>query len=184
VRELIADMFITLDGFTAEADGSQGWMRDQGGPEFGAFVHQVLSEPQVMVMGRRTYEIMANSWPQSAEAPAVAMNALPKLVFSRTLQEPLSWNNSRLAPGDLGDAMSALKQQEGPLLRTVGSVSLVRNMLALGLVDRLRLVVFPLVLGTAGTQPMFENWRPVAFALEQTRVLDANILVLEYRLAG
>jgi dihydrofolate reductase len=184
MRELISDMFITLDGFTAEAEGGQGWMRDQGGPEFGAFLLQVLSEPQVMVMGRRTYESMASSWPQSAEAPAVAMNALPKLVFSRTLQEPLSWNNSRLAPGELGDAIGALKRQEGPSLRTIGSVSLVRNLLALGLVNRLRLIVFPLVLGAAGTKPMFEGWEPTSLALERTSVLDANILVLEYCLAG
>src|SRR5580704_7955715 len=97
MRELTADMFVSLDGFAAGADGGQSWTFGYFGPEFAAYPQRILAEPQIMIMGRVTYEIMARAWPSSPGPLARPMNRLPKLVFSATLAEPLAWNNAQLA---------------------------------------------------------------------------------------
>lgn len=98
----------------------------------------------------RRAEIMARAWASSPDPLAGPMNSWPKLVFSTTLAEPLAWNNAHLAKNDLAEEVSALKDQPGDPLRTIGSISVVRQLMAAGLVDRLRLVVFPHVLGQSG----------------------------------
>jgi dihydrofolate reductase len=95
MRELTADMFVSLDGFASDAGGGQNWIRSYFGPEFGTFIRSVLDEPQLMIMGRVTYQILSRYWPAATEEPAPRMNSLPKLVFSKTLNEPLAWNNAR-----------------------------------------------------------------------------------------
>ena len=85
MRELTVDMFVSVDGFTAGPDDGQSWTFGFFGPEFGAYAQHILTEAQVMVMGRSTYEIMASSWPSSQAPQAAHMNRLPKLVFSSTL---------------------------------------------------------------------------------------------------
>lgn len=180
MRELVADLFVSVDGFAAAADGGQSWTFSHFGPEFGAFAQSVLEEPQVMVMGRLTYEIMANAWSGSAGPLADAMNKHLKLVFSKTLAEPLPWNNARLIKEGLAE-LAATKQQPGDPLRTIGSLSLVRQFLDAGLLDRLRLVVLPEVLGRSGQEPVFARHPPTRLALVSTSVLDSNVLVLEYR---
>jgi dihydrofolate reductase len=105
----------------------------------------------------------------------------PKLVVSATLTEPLAWTNSRLLTGELAGAIAALKSQPGDPIYTVGSIGLVHDLLRLGLVDRLRLVVFPVVYGAAGRAPMFEGIRRLDLDLVGTTTLDASVLVLEYR---
>ena len=97
MRELTADMFVSLDGFAAGADGGQSWTFGYFGPEFAAYAQRVLAEPQIMLMGRVTYEIMARSWASSPDPLAGPMNGLPKLVFSTTLAGPLAWNNAQPA---------------------------------------------------------------------------------------
>ena len=179
-RELVVNMFVSLDGFTG---GGQDWgIRAQPGPELQAYVLQVLQEPQVIVLGRVTYQDMAGYWPGSDEPQAPAMNRLPKLVFSNTLQEPLAWNNSRLARGDAAARIRDLKAQEGDPLYCAGSVSLATALLNRGLVDRLRLVVFPVVLGATGTKPLFpRDSQPVRMDQVAATVLDSKVAVLDYR---
>src|SRR5258708_38989754 len=109
------------------------------------------------------------------------MNSLPKVVFSNTLDERLEWN-AGLVKGDLAEEILALKRETGDPLRSIGSLTLVRGLIRLGLVDRLRLVVFPVVLGTAGSQPMFFRYDVTPLELEHTSVLDPNTFVLQYRL--
>lgn len=113
MRELTADMFVTLDGFASDADGGQNWISGYAGPEFGAFIRSVLDEPQLMIMGRVTYQVLSRYWPAATDEAAHRMNSLPKLVFSNTLREPLPWNNTRLAQGDLASEIAALKRQPG-----------------------------------------------------------------------
>jgi dihydrofolate reductase len=180
VRELTADMFVSLDGFTAGPDGTQGSFRGHGGPELGRYIQSVLDEPQVLILGRVTYEVLSGFWSQSGDAPADRMNSIPKLVFSKTLSGPLGWN-ARLAEGDLAEEIGALKREDGDLLRSIGSITLVDEMLRLGLVDRLRLAVFPLVLGTSGTKPMFGAVDETPLQLVESSALDGSVLVLEYR---
>jgi dihydrofolate reductase len=179
--ELTADMFVSIDGFAAGADGGQGWTFGYFGPEFATFAQQVLAEPQIMIMGRVTYEIMARSWPSSPGPLAAPMNSLPKLVFSTTLAEPLAWNNARLAQHDLAEEIRTLKEQPGDPLRSIGSITLVRHLMAAGLVDRLRLIVFPHVLGQAGQEPVFAGYPETALTLASTTVLDSRLVVCEYR---
>ena len=114
MRELTADMFVSLDGFAAGADGGQSWTFGYFGPEFVAYAQQVLAEPQILIMGRVTYEIMARSWPSSPGPLAEPMNSLPKLVFSATLAEPLAWDNAQLAKHEPVEEIRALKGQRRP----------------------------------------------------------------------
>lgn len=164
------------------AAGKTGGFRARPGPELQAYVLQVLQEPQVIVVGRVTYQDMAGYWPGSGEAMAPAMNRLPKLVFSNTLQEPLTWNNSRLVTGDAAARIRDLKAQEGDPLRCIGSIRLATTLMNAGLVDRLRLVVFPVVLGATGTQPLFpSDSQPIRMDQVTAAVLDAKVAVLDYR---
>ena len=181
MRELTADMFVSLDGFAAGADGGQSWTFGYFGPEFAEYAQQVLAEPQIMIMGRVTYEIMASSWPSSPGPLAEHMNSLPKLVFSTTLAEPLTWTNARLATRGPTEEIRALKAQPGDPLRSIGSITLVRHLMAVGLVDRLRLVVFPHVLGKVGQEPVFAGCPETSLSLASTTVLDSRLVVCEYR---
>lgn len=181
MRELTADMFVSLDGFAAGADGGQSWTFGYFGPQFAGFAQQVLAEPQVMIMGRATYEIMARSWPSSPGPLAGPMNSLPKLVFSTTLAEPLAWTSAQLAKRGPVEEVRALKSQPGDPLRSIGSITLVRQLMAADLVDRLRLVVFPHVLGQAGQEPVFAGYPETSLSLASTTVLDSRLVVCEYR---
>lgn len=179
-RMLSADMFVSVDGFAAGPDGTQGVFQGLGGPELGRYIQGVLDQPQVMVLGRVTYELLSKLWSGSSDGPARRMNDLPKVVFSETLAGPLAWN-ARLATRDLPAEILALKHEPGDPLRVIGSVTLVRALVRLGLVDRLRLLVFPVVLGTAGRQPMFAEYAQMRMQLADTTVLDGSVLALEYR---
>ena len=181
MRELTADMFVSLDGFAAGADGEQSWTFGYFGPEFAAYAQRVLAEPQIMIMGRVTYEIMARSWPSSPGPLAEPMNSLPKLVFSATLAEPLAWDNAQLAQHGPAEEIRALKDQPGDPLRSIGSITLVRYLMAAGLVDRLRLVVFPHLLGQAGQEPVFTGYPETSLTLTSTTILDSRLVVCEYR---
>lgn len=181
MRELTVDMFVSLDGFAAGADGGQAWRFGYFGPEFAAYTQKVLDEPQVMIMGRVTYEIMARAWPSSPGPLAAPMNSHPKVVFSATLAEPLAWNNAQLARRGLVEQIRTLKAQPGDPLRSIGSITLVRQLMAAGLVDRLRLVVFPLVLGKSGREPVFAGYPETSLTLASTTILDSRLMICEYR---
>jgi dihydrofolate reductase len=183
MRELTVNMMISLDGFAGGSDDDdvQAEFGAGFGPELAAYMRRVLDEPQVMLMGRVTYEEMAGYWSRSSGEQAEAMNRLPKLVVSTTLTEPLAWRNSRLLTGELAEVIAALKSQPGDPIYSVGSIGLVHNLPRLGLVDRLRLVVFPVVYGAAGRRPMFEGIRRLDLDLVEATTLDASVVVLEYR---
>jgi dihydrofolate reductase len=181
MRELTADMFVSLDGFAAGADGGQSWTFGYFGPEFAAYAQRVLAEPQIIIMGRVTYEIMARSFPSAQGPLAGPMNSLPKLVFSATLAEPLAWDNAQLAKHGAVEEIRALKAQLGDPLRSIGSITLVRHLMAAGLVDRFRLVVFPHLLGQVGQEPVFTGYPETRLTLTSTTVLDSRLMVCEYR---
>ena len=179
MRELIADLFISLDGFASGVD--QPAYFGYFGQELGGWVRDHLAEPQVLLMGRVTYEAMAGFSASASDELSARMRDLPKLVFSRRLREPLAWKNTRVLSGSLADEIRALKQQHGAPLRTIGSVSLVKSLMQQGLIDRLRLMVCPLVLGNAGREPIFAGYSHTRLDLIQTRVLDSRLMLLEYR---
>ena len=178
-RELTADLFISLDGFAAGVD--QPAFFGYFGPQLAAWVSDHLAQPQLIIMGRVTYEALAERSAAATDPGRVRMGSLPKLVFSRTLAEPLLWLNTRVARGDVAEEIRALKGQPGDPLRSIGSISLVRSLLQLGLVDRLRLMVFPVILGSAGREPIFAGYSLTGLELSDTTVLDSRLVVLEYR---
>ena len=162
MRKLIVNEFMSMDG-VAQAPGGQdedpsggfahgGWhmMRYAQDQRVGAWVMKYIAEMGALVLGRRTYEMFAGYWPNApAGSTAVAepFNRLPKYVASTTLTEPLAWNNSSLLRPDVATALRALKQEDGRDLYVVGSTRLVRSLLTDDLVDELRLMIAPLVLG-------------------------------------
>lgn len=179
MRELCADLFISLDGFAAGTNEAAyfGYF----GPDLENWIQQRLNEPQVIIMGRVTYEALARFSGSATDEISARMSTLPKVVCSSTLPEPLAWKNTRLIRGAVSDEIKALKQQSGDPLRSIGSISLVKSLIGLGLIDRLRLMVFPLILGQAGKEPIYAGYPRVPLELMNTKVLDSRLILLEYR---
>jgi dihydrofolate reductase len=179
MRELTSDLFISLDGFASGVD--QPAYFGYHGPDLAEWVLRNLAEPQVILMGRVTYEALAPFSASGTDEISKRMTQIEKIVFSSRLKEPLAWKNSRLAKGPLGDEITALKHQPGDPLRSIGSISLVKSLLRLGLLNRLRLMIFPLILGESGREPIFTGHSQVGLELVASTVLDSRLLLLEYR---
>lgn len=182
MRELIADVYITLDGY-AYGEGAPAYF-GYFGPDLEHRIDEDVGEPQVLLMGRKTYEMM---WEIVRDRPVEGrdrMNELPKVVFSSTLGEPLEWGNSRLAKGDLVEEVQALKAEDGDTLRTMGSLSVVKALMGAGLVDRLRLLLFPQILGDTGREPLFASYPDINLELVGADTLDGRLVALEYRPTG
>jgi dihydrofolate reductase len=160
MRKVIVDEFMSLDG-VAQAPGGED-EDTTGGFEHGGWhmrymdelaqkrVLEGIVEAGGFILGRRTYEIFAGYWPNAPEEERVIaepLNTKPKYVASRTLTDPLEWQNSTVLQGDVGEAVSALKQEDGAELHVIGSTELVRTLIEKGLVDELRLMIDPIVLG-------------------------------------
>ncbi len=182
MAELTADLFVSLDGFAAGVD--VGPFFGYSGPELASWVSDALAQPHLVVMGRVTYEALAAISSPATDDVSARMSELPKVVVSNTLQEPLAWANTRLIRGDLGEGIRALKRQSPVPLRSIGSLTLVGAMMRLGLVDRLRITVFPLLLGDAGREPAFAGHQRAGLELVGTRVLDSRLVMLDYRPAN
>lgn len=179
MRELIVDLFISLDGFAAGANEAAFFGHD--GPDLMAWVETELTRPQVLLMGRNTYTGQAAFAASATDPLSSRMRELPKLVVSTTLTEPLTWSNTRVIAGDVAQQIRTLKQQPGDVIRSIGSIQLVKGMLQRGLVDRLRLMVFPVILGDTGQEPIYADLQRTALQLVGTKVLDSSIVLLEYR---
>ncbi len=178
MRQVIADLFISLDGFASGKSETPyfGYF----GPDLWTWVRENLDRPQSLVMGRVTYAALAAFSASATDEVSLKMNAIPKQVFSSKLQEPLEWANTRVLRGNLADEISRLKQHGEEPLRCIGSISLVKSMIEVGLVDRLRLMVFPVVLGSAGREPVFAEYARTKLELVSSRALDSRIMLLEY----
>lgn len=181
MSELTADLFVSLDGFASADD--VGPYFGYGGPELDEWIQAELDKPQLVVLGRVTYEALANISSNSSD-PGSALTESPKAVVSSTLAEPLEWANTRLIAGDAVDVLPAVKRDSEVPMRTMGSISMVRNLTGAGLVDRLRLMVFPLTCGSAGGERIFEQGGVQRWELEQSTILDRRIVLLEYRMNG
>ena len=161
MRKLIVNEFMSLDG-VAQAPGGADEDRSGGFTHGGwhmRYMEDELAQRWVLasiveaggfLLGRRTFEIFAAYWPNAPEEEQVIaepLNAKPKYVVSRTLSEPLEWENSNLLQGDVAEVVAALKQEDGSDLHVIGSTELVQTLIEHGLVDELRLMIDPLVLG-------------------------------------
>ncbi|XVU27853.1 dihydrofolate reductase family protein [Actinoplanes sp. CA-054009] len=177
MRTVMVDFIISLDGYGA----AEGWPGLWGMPvpEYLAWLDS--EEKHTALMGATTYRMFADMVAQSPDEVAMnALTAMPKVVFSSTLSEPLAWPNTELIAGDAVEAVRAMKQQEGLPLHTLGSLSLARSLLRAGLVDRYRVVVFPVINGATGRDRIFDGYPDVALELVEHRVFDNRLQLLEY----
>ncbi len=113
-------------------------------------------------------------------ASLTGLAAVPKVVFSSTLQEPLTWPNTELVTGDAVQAVAELKQTRTGTLSTLGSLSLCRSLLTAGLVDRFRLVVFPVITGSTGRERIYDGYPDISLEMVNSRTFDGRLQLLEY----
>jgi dihydrofolate reductase len=185
MRQILAFIVVTVDGYYEGPNGEFDWpVVDE---EFNQFGLQQLDEVDTLLFGRRTYELMASYWPTPAAAeddPRVAakMNGLPKLVVSRTLQKA-EWADTRIIGDDVAAELAKLKQQPGKDIAIFGSSDLTVNLLRLGLVDELRLMVCPVVLGDGRSLFRTADER-IGLRLSATRAFRSGNVLLSYRPAA
>ncbi|MPZ48042.1 MAG: deaminase [Dehalococcoidia bacterium] len=184
MSELIVDFITSLDGY-ASAEGWPGWWGIQG-PEYLAWLDERPDRDYTLLMGANTYRLMYGfaSAPDSdfteEERGSIAELArVPKVVFSSTLEAPLSWANTQLVNGDAAEAVAAMKRN-GTNLSTLGSLTLCRSLLEAGLVDRYRVVVFPVITGSTGRERIYDGYPDVALDMVANRTFDGRIQLLEY----
>ncbi len=178
---LTVDIFLSVDGW-AGSDGLPGYFGYLG-PELQEWITTELARPQLVVMGRRTYEAMAGLPPEAHGESWGRMSELEKVVFSRTLQQA-DWPNTRICDSDLVGEIRAMKAAGEVPLRTMGSLSVARQLMSAGLVDRLRLVTFPLLAGDSGREAAFADVSAADLELIGHQVLDGRVLLVEYRPTG
>jgi len=188
MQELILDFITSLDGHGA-AEGWPGWWGLEG-PEYLAWLQEQPERDYTILMGANTYRLMhgfvaeANTSESDLTADEDAATAeltnLPKVVFSSTLQDPLPWANTRLVSGDAVDAVAAMKREGTSPMRTLGSLTLCRSLLEGGLVDRFRVVVFPVITGSTGYDRIYDGFPDVALDMVTSRTFDGRLQLLEY----
>ena len=175
--ELMVDLITSLDGYGA-AEGWPGWWGLEG-PEYLAWLGDQPEADYTILMGATTYRLMAEL-ASDGEPGTDALAGLPKIVFSSTLSEPLSWANTRLVSRDPVEAVRELKDGGTESMRTMGSLTLCRSLLAAGLVDRFRVVVFPVITGSTGRERIYDGYPDVGLELVGNRTFDGRLQLLEY----
>ncbi|SDP29109.1 Dihydrofolate reductase [Actinopolyspora xinjiangensis] len=176
---LMVDFIVSLDGHAA-ADGWPGYW-GMAGPEYLTWVAGGAEHEHTALMGARTYRLMSELASELPDDPGIAaLTTIPKVVFSSTLEAPLSWPNSELVDGDAAEAVRELKRHDSRPLRTIGSLSLCRSLLTAGVVDRFRVVVFPVITGATGKDRVFDGYPDIALDLVDSRTFDSRIQLLEY----
>jgi dihydrofolate reductase len=175
--ELMVDFITSLDGYGA-AEGWPGWWGLEG-PEYLAWLGDQPESGYTVLMGANTYRLMSGL-AADGEAGTDALAGLPKIVFSRTLTEPLSWPNTRLVVQEAVEAVRGLKEHGTESMRTMGSLALCRSLLSAGLVDRFRVVVFPVITGSTGRERIYDGYPDVSLDLASSRTFDGRLQLLEY----
>jgi len=179
--DVTVDIFISADGY-AGSDGLPPYFGCLG-PELEEWIAVEAAVPQLALMGRRTYEAFASLPEEYRDESYTALSELEKIVFSRSLKR-VDWPSSRIST-DLESEVRGLKGRDDDIsVRTIGSMSLARQLVDAGLVDRLRLMTFPLLAGPHGREPFFTGLAAGALELVGHRVLDGRVLLVEYRPTG
>ncbi len=180
------DVFCSLDGFGAATGDWTGYWGKQG-PELLDHRLAVYNEDQRMVFGANTYRAFVQMLAASTEDSDVRdpwvtrMVNLPAIVISKTLQEPLDWPDATLARGDAVDIVARLKEESDVPLRSHGSLSMNRSLMAAGLVDLVQVTLFPVLTGQSGADPIFKDAADFDLDLIETRTLDGRTQELIYR---
>lgn len=197
MRKLIVAAFTSLDGVIQAPGGPDedtsgefrfgGWIVPYSDEASGQAMRDLFSQPFELLLGRRTYDIFAAYWPHirsdsTHHSIADLFNGVPKHVATHR-GDSLEWQNSHALEGNLIDAISALKRQDGPRLLTQGSGDLVRQLLAAGLVDELRLMIHPILLGR-GKRLFDDNAQASAYTLENSISTPGGVLIARYLRSG
>jgi dihydrofolate reductase len=175
--DLTIDFITSLDGYGA-ADGWPGWWGLEG-PEYLAWLGEQEEDDYTVLMGANTYRLMY-SLATGGEPGTDVLAGRSKIVFSSTLTEPLSWPNTQLISQDPSDAVRAMKETGTQSMRTLGSLMLCRSLLRAGLVDRFRVVVFPVITGSTGKDRIYDGYPDVSLDLVSNRTFDGRLELLEY----
>jgi dihydrofolate reductase len=175
--ELMVDFITSLEGYGA-ADGWPGWWGLEG-PEYLAWLEDQPEADYTVLMGANTYRLMSGL-ANEGEAGTDALADPSKVVFSSTLSEPLSWPNTRLVSRDAVESVREMKANGTESLRTMGSPTLCRSLLNAGLVDRYRVVVFPVITGHTGKERIYDGYPDVALEMVSSRTFDGRLQLLEY----
>jgi dihydrofolate reductase len=188
MQELLVDFITSLDGY-ASAEGWPGWWGLEG-REYLAWLGQQPERDYTILMGANTYRLMYGFAAQSEasesdltadeDAATAELTNASKVVFSSTLQDPLSWANTLLVSGDAVEAVAAMKREGTSPMRTLGSLTLCRSLLEAGLVERFRVVVFPVITGSTGRERIYDGYPDVALDMVASRTFDGRIQLLEY----
>ncbi len=179
MSSLMVDFIISLDGY-ASADGWPGYWGMEG-PEYLAWIEEDGEIEHTALMGATTYRLMSGYATQMPDDPGLAaLTVVPKVVFSSTLKAPLSWGNTELVDGDPVEAVQDMKRRGSRPLRTIGSLSLCRSLLEAGVVDRFRVVVFPVITGATGKERIFDGYPDITLDLVESRTFDGRLQLLEY----
>ena len=193
MRELLVTTFLTLDGVMQAPGGPGeddsggfalgGWSMTYWDDRMGEVMGEAMSAPFDLVLGRTTYDIFAAYWPTASEEDgAKPLNDATKYVASRG-RPTLEWSRSVLIEGDAAEGVAALKREDGPELQVHGSGNLIQTLMRHGLVDRYRLWVFPLVLGS-GKRLFAEGTIPAELRLVDSTVSTTGVVIGTYEPAG
>ncbi|WP_370664453.1 dihydrofolate reductase family protein [Streptomyces sp. IBSBF 2507] len=180
------DVFSSLDGFGAAGGDWTGYWGKQG-PELLDHRLALYGEEQRMVFGARTYRLFAQMLADAAEGAEVRdpwvtrMRGLPTTVVSTTLEGPLDWPEASVESGDAVDVVARLKEESAVPLRSHGSLSMNRALMAAGLVDRVQVTLHPVITGRSGLDPVFGGADDFDLELIESRTLDGHIQELVYR---
>lgn len=192
MRQLHVAAFVSLDGVMQAPGGPEedrsggftfgGWVEPGFDDKLGQVVDSIFAGPPALLLGRRTYDIFAAHWPFQSGDLADTLNAMPKYVATRS-PGPLGWNNSRAIGPDAVEAVRALKAGDGPDLLTQGSSDLIRSLLAAGLVDRLTVMTFPLLLGR-GKRLFTADAAAVGLTLTESATTTTGVVIARYTRDG
>jgi dihydrofolate reductase len=193
--QLTVTTFLSVDGVYQGPGGPSedrsggfdrgGWLVPHFDEATGQFIDEVFGQVDAFLLGRRTYDIFAASWPKATDPDDVVankLNTLPKYVASTTLRDP-EWANTSVLEGDVASAVRELKQHDGRELQVHGSGRLVQFLLDNDLVDRLNLLVFPVIVG-AGRRLFPDTGLATGLALDESRTTGSGVTISVYRPTG
>jgi dihydrofolate reductase len=180
------DIVSTLDGYGSySSSGDWGGYWGKQGPEWLEHRLGLYSEEQRMVFGANTFrefvQLLGSIEESELDPVNTRMRSMPAIVVSTTLEEPLAWPNATVVSGDAVDVVARLKEESGVPLRSHGSLSLNRALMAAGLVDFVQVTLFPVITGQTGTDPIFQGAADFDLELVENRTFDGHIQELIYR---
>ncbi|WP_353988811.1 dihydrofolate reductase family protein [Ruicaihuangia caeni] len=184
----MVDFITTLDGYAS----GEGWPGFWGleGPEYLEWLAGQDDDEYITLMGANTYRLMLNLGEDAEASPdaysadeaasLTGLAAMPKVVFSSTLQPPLAWPNTQLVSRDAVEAVAEMKRTGEKPLRTLGSLTLCRSLMEARLVDRFRVVMFPVITGRTGEERIYDGYSDFLLDMVESRTFDGRLQLVEY----